>query len=307
MTKTLLRKIVGTGYDLYRHVIPVHNPYVAPENNRLRAYRCFSGNIETIEPVTAGDLIPLSPTLLQKPGFVQIDNHIYDLRQDGLYRFFRLPHISEQRLVCTNGLESALQAMGYSWAYGNADDRLADDRIYAEIKTRTLACGCHNLSVLACRVLGEMNIQTRLVACMSQRPWGGQDDGHTLVEIHDGTQWIAYDPSFGKLFKKEGHLFSLFELSQTNLTDVTLVDLPGQPGQRGFTAKEYNYSFWVEERFLSAIALKDWYGRVMDVALVHDGHAFSYNAATVGSEAKEKFEHTYNPLDNEVFMKRFYP
>ena len=125
--------------------------YIHAENNPLVIYRCYEGEIETLRPVSKTNATPLSDKFIQKPDFIDIERETFDFREPGLYRIYRLPVISEQRLVVTeNDPMRVIGSLWYAWMYGNKDDSYSLEQQKSIIKKRTLNCGCHNLSVLAC-------------------------------------------------------------------------------------------------------------------------------------------------------------
>ena len=179
------------------------------KNNNLVCYRCYDGKITRIEPVINPSTIHFSNNLFQEAGYVNFEGLTFDLRLDGVYRFYRLPEISEQRIVCKDGLFSLLKMLGYLWQYGNKDDDLTSDQLLQKLGERTLVLGCNSLSELSQQILNYYEIKSRLVACITCDPWNAQDDGHTLLEIKDENhQWFVYDPSFQRYFSKT----SIFDL-----------------------------------------------------------------------------------------------
>ena len=83
----------------------------------------FGTAIETIYPVNFDpNAKELDSGLVLEAGLYNVDGLTFDLSRDGLYRFYKLPSVSEQRVVCKNKFSSASQILGYLFCYGNRDD-----------------------------------------------------------------------------------------------------------------------------------------------------------------------------------------
>ena len=114
---------------------PVHCDDI---NNQLIVYRLKNGSYKRIEEIQpCGAVEQLGKDLIQKPSVVMFEQKFYDLTETGIYRFYRLNKISEQRFVTDEKVETYLNCVGYLWSYGYPYHRrkltLAASKIHKKI------------------------------------------------------------------------------------------------------------------------------------------------------------------------------
>lgn len=236
----------------------------------LSAYFIYDRQVKNLFPVSE-TAPPLKSEFVHPPGMFQVDGNTFHLNNDGIYRFYRLPDLSEQRIVCQNGLESLLRMVGYLWHYGNLHDSWHQDYVYHALCHRCVTLSCGPLARLTCRLLAQCGWQARPVTLLTLQTWNSQDNGHTLVEIfHPEMQiWFLYDPSFHRLFSLKNKRLNALELCQSiSYQTISLEQLPGHQGHTIFATANYSYDFWIEHRTLSDQNLYAWYQRVAQLPLV---------------------------------------
>jgi hypothetical protein len=296
--------------NLTRRISPVRkkNIFIQQESNPLVVYRCYGGQIELLTPVESNLHSSLSNNILQEPGFVKVNNQTYDLRKDGVYRFYKLPYFSEQRLVCKNGLESLLLTVGYLFSYGTRDDSENVEKLFTLILKRRAIAGCGVLAKLVHNILSQLNIQSRLAYMMSTDVWGGQDDGHTLLEIKDeNNNWFLYDPTFGYCFRFNDRRLSLYEFSTLNKSDLLIWEkLPSNQSYESFSRNGYEYDFWLGLRFLSENAVKNWFARISKLPLLMENNVMHCPQSLVRECDNNRLSKHYQIITDNEFLKRFY-
>lgn len=296
----LKSSILTVKNTLFPEPAPVLDYTPAP----LRGYVCNGQSCSPIAPENNQEAsVPLSETLMQPAGYVDIDGQVFDLTQNGIYRFFRLPSLSEQRLVCNGELESLLNMLGYLWLYGNKNGNDTEQLINT-LTSQSVVISCGVQAELAQRLFSNYGIKSRLVAVMSHEPWNGQDDGHTLLEIYDtDAGWSVYDPSFRQYFK--GH--SIVDLCQAPSLLETAITLPGLPGYGGFENNNYNYALWVEEILLSQDAFLHWYQNKMGVPLIKVDNNYHSSSSFLKQSDADNFKKCYMMMEETAFYNEFYP
>lgn len=297
------------GRRLKRAVLGQNLPsYLSSEANALAGYRCHAGVLEVLEAWSGVADTLLSKGVLQSPGFVEVDGNVFDLRRDGLYRFYRLPSVSEQRVVCTGGVESILHTMGYLFGYGNDDDARTQEQLVEQLRHRRVVGGCGTLAKVANRILSSLGIESRIVILMTLGQWGGQDDGHTLLEIRNTDKtWFLYDPSFGTCFRRQGRRLSATDFSCARNDEVELERLPANPGYARFDGGSYDYDFWIAERFMSQQRLLDWYRRVGALPLLAGTGGLCCPRSLAAEGNVELISTHFSILEDEEFRRNFYP
>ena len=288
------------------------DPDVDPDANPLHAHRCFAGNVERWHPLPAesapGDAANLADAIFQPPGFVAVDGCVFDLREEGVYRFYRLPRLSEQRIVWHGDLDSLLSMLGYLWVYGNVNDPMETEAALAAMNRRVIVASCTPLARLAVAVLKAGRLAARPVALISLDAWGGQDDGHTLVEVRSSdTDWFLYDPSFNLCIVEDGRRLSLVDaIESLRCRQASLEHLTGNVRHGLFRVRGFDYGFWVDERFESDAILYDWYRRMAGVPLVGDGETYAFAADGLVASDRERLSRRYRMVSRDAFLSRFY-
>lgn len=290
-----------------RRVFCRKDPHISDAANPLICYRCYAGELEVLAPVDRPPGSLLANFVIQRPGLVEIAGHVFDLQRDGVYRFYRLPTLSEQRIVCTGGIESLLQSVGYLLGYGDDDNKNSEAYLFKALSRRRVIAGCGTLAVVAKKLLSCCKIKVRIVVLMTLSQWGGQDDGHTLLEVadDDGT-WFLYDPSFGVCFRKGGRRLSVVEFSRSKNADLELEMLPMNPGYSRFSNQGYDYDFWIGERFMSSNRLLFWYRHVGDVPLIDDKGLLYCPSGMIPESNLRQISSRYKILSDDDFFERFY-
>lgn len=302
----MVRKIILKIVSSVKKLINLRKLKLVDVNrNELFAYRCYGNKVEKIYPIIFNPSAKILGTqLIQTRGIYNVDGFTFDLSKDGLYRFYKLPQISEQRIICKNNFKSASQILGYLFCYGNKDDKLSLANMLKEITNRTLSLGCKSQAELSKEILKGLSVNSRIVACSSLAEWNGQNDGHTMLEIVNKNRKIfVYDPSFRRVFPNS----NIFELCLKGIGHSKQKMLPGNLGNSGFSIKNYDYSFWVEQRLLSSQLLEEWYDHVLQVPLIMENSFFCYPLLDKFTNRDvERLNSVYKQTPITEFNNRFY-
>lgn len=303
----ILKSLLSTGFRKSLGIRRFHGDSLT---NKLHAYRCYDGQIEVLSPIELDESMVahgLSHSFFQNRGYVRVAGEVFDLTRDGLYRFYRLPSLSEQRIVCSSGFNSLMKTLGYCFKYGTSDNDTPVEDLLKALKIRPVVAGCQYLSELVILIGEYYGLSIRKVAVISIDPWNGQDDGHTLLEVKLDGRWIAYDPSFNCVFSSEGALLSLWDLCDLKMQGVELFRLPGYRESAPYNIGDYDYSFWVDKRGLSEEMLIDWYKHVLHVPLFLVSGVFSYPRSFVRTRDTKRFQRRYySDVEDSELHNRFY-
>lgn len=307
MYKLFERIIYKSNYFVKHKFLKISIPYINVRANHLTAYKCYKNKIEHIETVDNLSDIRISENVLQKPGHIKVENQIFDLRKDGVYRFYRLPNFSLQLLVCEKGLDSFLQSIGFLISYGDINDKSSTLNLFKMLSKKTVVASCGSLSGLISEILSRLKIKNRIVVLMTKDEWGGQDDGHTLVEIKDKQNgWFLYDPSFNLCFKRNDKRLSVLEFSKLLNTNFKLEMLPGNNNYSKFVNGSHVYDFWIGARFLSKKLLIKWYRRIGSIPLINHNETLYCPKSFVHTEDANRILSRYKILEDKTFMEKFY-
>lgn len=252
--------------------------FIDKGQNPLVCYRLYDNDYMRQPAVRKheGNVLPLSSSLIQQSGLVRVEDQVFDLSRPGLYRFYKLPVVSEQRIVGTYSFDELSCFIGHLWSYGfqeSLDAAASPEQLQCHKKI--IVAGCGDISRIAQSLLNEFSILSRMVAFQTLNPWGGEDDGHTLLEVYEEQYgWFCYDPSFGAIFTKKGDRLSALDLQQYHAEGLSydVVLLPRSASHSSFRHSNYDYGFWVDEKYHSKPALEEWYRTIGHVSLfLHDG------------------------------------
>lgn len=288
------------------------DPDVDPDANPLCAHRCFAGGVKRWHPVPStsaqGDAASLADSIFQPPGFVTVDGCIFDLRAEGVYRFYRLPRLSEQRIVWHGDLDSLLSMLGYLWVYGWEDDPIEPDVALVAVRRRVIVAACQCLANLAIAVLAAAGATARSVALASLDRWGGQDDGHTLVEVKSSeASWFLYDPSFNLCVTESGRRLSLLDaIDSLKHRRAELEHLPGNTGHGPHRVRNFDYGFWIDERRQSEEILYDWYRHIAGVPLIYADGNYTFPSGSLTADSRERLTRRYRAISSGAFLDHFY-
>lgn len=283
------------------------NADISIESNTLNAYRCFDGGLESLVPRERVADIPLSESWLQSPGFVEVAGQVFDLRKDGVYRFYQLPMVSEQRVVWNGDPEAVLKFIGYLIGYGDDDDTKDTSHLRKKLTNARVIGGCGTLAKLVQNLLLEIGIESRIILFMAASDWGGQDDGHTLLELRNkDKEWFLYDPSFGNCFVFNERRVSALDFSVIRSQHFVIERQSTGTGYTRFSRTNYDYDFWIAERFLSDTSLTNWYRRVCALPILSDrGGLYCCESAAMKGDFNKISRH-FNIISEDEFRARFY-
>jgi hypothetical protein len=278
----------------------------------FRGYRITCDGVSRLDPRSAEEAAAapeLSKGLPVDDGVYRFGDAVFRIDGPGVYRFYQVGGPSRQKLRPPADLDALLRLIGWLWCYGSVDEGAPSPAPLEGVDVRPPYLACSRLAFLAAAVLRRCGYQAREAALMAGRGWNGYDDGHTLVEVRDPQRgWMAYDPSFHRLFELNGRRLSLAAFNQALLNDEDwrLIPLPGAPGGGPFRGSDgEDYAFWLAERQLSETALREWYRGLAGVPMIYDVDRFYARFEDAPTEARPRFEKIAVLLERDAFDRRF--
>jgi hypothetical protein len=252
----------------------------------------------------------LSNDIVQKSGMVCVEGQIFDLNSVGLYRFYRLPDFSEQRIVGVADFELLKNVIGSIWSYGfeyflPRNIEFAIDRA----KNCIIIAGCVDISRLAEALLKRFGVKSRFVALKTLDPWGGQDDGHTVLEIYSkNREWVLYDPSFGLMFASRGRYLSAYEVCISLRTNNFSIEyLPRSLSHGSFRHSNFDYGFWIDEKYHSVSVMESWYKNIAHVPIYSIGDKMIFPSELCTSDDVIRLLSCgYSALNSSEFFQDIY-
>lgn len=303
-----------TGADLMRRFLPAGTDRLVEAPAPLVGSVILpDGTARSIAPSPDVAVAPALPsTLIVDPGTYAVETTVFPLVAPGLYRFHRLPTLSEQRLVPAADLRSNLRLAAFLFRYGFEGFLDVDEeRCLSLVRRQPLVASCGDLARLTRHLLERLGFEARRVEVMTLDPWNGQDDGHTMLEVRDPAEdrWLVYDPSFGFFVRSAGRALDLLAAVEAVRSGKMGLDrFHDGRGPAPFRHSGHDYAFWVEDRFLDERALLGWIRRVFQVPIVQapDGTC-RYPVDGVSARDRERLaSRGFRAVPRTEFLAEFY-
>lgn len=164
----------------------------------ITAYVIRNNSIRGIHPVNVNGGGRLPSNLIINKGLYEIEGKIYDLSENGLYRFWSAAGLCEQRIVLDEfiyDIEELMSSICWIVCHGNSDDNKEHDlKVKKSLGDKLfLTCGASSLWIK--RLLEEKHVKARVVTSLTEDEWNTYDNGHTLLEVFDShlQRWIVVD------------------------------------------------------------------------------------------------------------------
>lgn len=167
------------------------------------------------------------------------------------------------------GPEELLERIAARTTYGYIDDDLSLPATEGHLEAgRRLFISCGKVSLLAQRMLADRGVESRLAASVTHQAYNGIDDGHTMIEVKRGSEWVLYDLGNNRLaVDGNGEPVGLVEQVRAGedrrwrvLARDRGIDL------RGLTAADRRY---MQETFIEG-GLRRWYDRMLGSPLLEE-------------------------------------
>ncbi|WP_434685295.1 hypothetical protein [Pseudanabaena minima] len=298
-----------------------HKKKVSHKQNPVICYRCNGMMLNSIYPLQqpierfSSSLNPvnLPNKIVIEPNIYQVRDILFELNDIGLYRFYALNEINEQRLILSgNDVTSIVKVLAHIWDYGSQDINLDKRQIQQVILHRKIILPCSSLAFLCLDLLQMIHIKARVIAVLTMEEWNQLDDGHTLIEIFDPIEgWFIYDPSFKCIFRAKNQKLSLLQLidiiSNHQQYEIEFLTIKNT---NVFRNASYDFSFWVEHRSNNEYELRKWYQRIFQIPLIYFSNMFYFTGdQRILDRAKQYMTYSgnyYNYIVFDDFMTLFY-
>jgi hypothetical protein len=266
-----------------------------------------------IAPVKISDVYDTLPnSFVIKKGTYIICNKEYVLNKEGLYRFYCLNGINEQRIVYEKNVDQLLSGLAWTLSHSDHDDNKSQEVLEQKSHKDKLYLTCGPTANFVMAILAENKIKARQVDGLTSGEFNGFDDGHTLFEVFHPKfkKWVIYDFYNNSYFinndvpSGKNVPFSIVELVDAlkNNTAFKIIKIANDSRLGSFKAPE---SFLYEELMADNEMIMTWYKRVLQIALVRKGQ-FLYFYDKANKNKVEKFSPKYKYMEKARFFKEFY-
>jgi len=280
-----------------------------------RPYAYYLKYIETtvFDEVIDSDkaILDLPDSLIITPGIYRVNNQIYDLQNEGLYRFIYPEVSNKQRIVYEKDNNVLLSSISWIVSHGNADDTLSFESLENKAKDSKLSITCGTMISWAQSLLGRLNIPSRIVLGLTLKEWNTYDNGHTLLEVYDNElhKWVVYDLDNNQYFLYNSVPLSFYEYWEHLKDDYQIIKLANdfKVDVGGFKNKynNFDYSLLVEQNLTSEVNLRRWYVETIQVPMIQIDGIF-YHFDRTNKNRVDSYNPTFKYIDLEMFMNKFY-
>lgn len=293
------------GLRVYQYQIQKPSASRRPSIDRPIAYYFRGTEVREISSSESNQGETLPDELIISPNSYQTYGQIYNLDQEGLYRFLDPPNSNQQRIVYQDNIEALMSAISWIASHGLADKGKSSEELLEKAKTQKLSINCGDVALF---VLKNLNIKARIVTTLTLEEWNSYDTGHTMVEVFDDGRWKVYDLDNNVRLLADGQPLNFLEFAERAASGDYQIEKIADDAEysvEGSKKAGYDYSFYFEAIFSSEETLRQWYKRVIQVPLVGEYPTY-YFFDEVNRARIESYASNYKFLTREEFMKKFY-
>ncbi len=288
-------------------------PYSTLDDHPI-AYYAINEEISEITSINQETYELLPQTLIIPSGNYMIYDNIYQLDEEGLYRFI-LPGVENSQRIVYNGndVEKLLSAISWIYTHGNSDSGKSIELLNQKAMNSKIFGICTTISKWLIQTLEEQNVSSRLVQTMTLDDWNTYNNGHTMIEVYrdDLQKWVLYDLDNNAFFTENGNYLSLIEFTDNiknkNNYKIHYLSSDAKIDISNFKSKNsYDYSFFAESIYSNEDSLRNWYSRIAQVSLIQNEN-LDFNFSDEENKIKiENFAPNYKFIERDYFMTKFY-
>lgn len=300
----------------------------APYDGEVVAYRAAFTEVAALEPIVDLSAPPETSTLddlgldldlvqslpndlLIPPGNYTFEGRVYEMEDEGLYRFLAPEQRTEQRVVWDGDVATLLSAVAWIYTHGHEDDGKDVETINDKATREKIRATCGAISTWIGSLLGEVDVESRVVTTLTLEEWNEYNNGHTMIEVwhEEDDAWVVYDLDNNVYFTRDGAPLSFLgfveavnesDYEWVTVASDTRLSVPFKGGS-GF-----DYTFYGEYTRGEPEKREEWYARVIQVPLIErDGDYWFYDEEN--RERIEGYSARYKYAPEDEWMSWFYP
>ena len=288
-------------------------PY-SDSDNKPFAYYTIYETISIIQPSNKDSVQNIPSKLVIPTGIYSIYGNVYDLQNEGLYRFI-FPGIENSQRIVYDGknIENLLSAISWIYSHGNSDSGKSFDELNQKAMHSKIFGICTTISSWILETLQGQSVTSRLVQTITLDEWNTYDNGHTMIEVYrdDLEKWVVYDLDNNAFFTYNGISLSLVEFAnhiQNDDYDIVYLSSDTKIDVSNFKSSDnnYDYAFVAESISSNEDTLRNWYNRVIQVPLIRDADLEFYFFDSQNQIKIENYAPNYHFIEETKFLNDFY-
>jgi len=288
-------------------------PY-SESDNKPFAYYALYETVSIIQSSNKDSVQNIPSKLVIPTGIYSIYGNVYDLQNEGLYRFV-FPGIENSQRIVYDGknIENLLSAISWIYSHGNSDSGKSFDELNQKAMHSKIFGICSTISFWILETLQEQNITARLVQTITLDEWNTYDNGHTMIEVYrdDLKKWVIYDLDNNAFFTYNGIPLSLVEFAnhiQYDDYEIVYISSDTKVDISNFKSSDnnYDYAFVAESISSNEDTLRNWYNRVIQVPLIQNEDLEFYFSDSQNQIKIENYAPNYHFIEETKFLNEFY-
>ncbi len=175
--------------------------------------------LKSLAPDAGAEAMDALPLVLKEPARVRAGGSVFELDQEGLYRFRDrgTSRVVRQVLLYRGDVWRLAGHLSRLYVYGRRHQ--ADDPARLTERARTgeaFSVQCGTIAGFVVHHLTAQGIPARMVQCVTGSNWNHFDDGHVLMELRDPAEkrWVLYDATLGTRYRHRGRLLDLLQVTE---------------------------------------------------------------------------------------------
>lgn len=256
---------------------------------------------------------PLPDSLVISPGKYLYNGLLYDMNEEGLYRFINIGHENQQRIVFKTNYLAIISGICWIVSYGYNDDRKKIDILNKKALQSKLSLSCDDLSKWAVYILSSCAIPSRVVRTLTLDDKNSYNNAHTMIEVyHAGLDhWLLFDMSLHSRFQYNGDYLNLVQFTEL-VKDRKEYNIEYMCGGATLDIShfksygKYDFALWSELVFLNKTLTREWYNRVAQVPTIKKEGKFMHYDKENCERIQKNFSTNYYYIEETEFKYVFY-
>lgn len=236
----------------------------------------FINDTITDTPITTGGSAdPYPASVIMTTGIRIFGGVSYDCTQEGLYRFFNesngtcLNKIAVDAFDGSGDIYKIMSAISCNHLHGTADNHTGYQSISNAGRSRKWRSQCGYISGFCNWLLPQLGFTCRVVNVETLETKNGWDDGHLVIEVWNGWDWLMFDITNGCYFKDTDHLSTqgFIDQIENGGTFPDKIKLDGDNKFNSDTVSGIDLQIYGEIFHGTESQKEDWYRRIFQTVL----------------------------------------
>lgn len=188
--------------------------------------------------------------------------------------------------------------------HGFKDNSMSYESINNVMKIPKLEMSCGEISNFTVKYLQQKGIEARFIMTLTLDEWNSYNNGHSMVEVWDGNQWVLWDIDLKNVFMKGGRLLNAKQLTEFNDYEIVSFSPADKFSPQSIVImKQYGLDL------LSEKGLREFYRRCAQVVMIRKDNQFYFTCDPENVKRVKSYPTStpFHYLPEKDFTEIFYP